>query len=284
MAIQLAFSTVACPGWTIDEVAQRAAAMGYQGVELRTHGGGEGLASDPASGSADKTRDVLRAAGIEPVCLSTSFTLHHKSDQTARQVHRQILDAIHLAAHIGFSSIRVFGGWYEPGENSRSVLQRIAKRARALMDVAMDAGVHVLFENSRPFSQAKPWWWLLDLVEHPMAGMCWNVMDAAAAGESPAVSVPNLHSRIRLAKITDVIFGEGSGFVPIGAGEVEIHDFVNRLLGIGYDGYISVEWDPTWAPNLAAADEVLPQARETVQGWLGDVAGEIELAVSGKKK
>ncbi len=33
-----AFSTVACPEWTLEDVAEFAGRSGYQGVELRTFG------------------------------------------------------------------------------------------------------------------------------------------------------------------------------------------------------------------------------------------------------
>ncbi len=45
MAIKLAFSTVACPDWTLSQVVDRASEMGYQGVELRTLGPGGSAAA-----------------------------------------------------------------------------------------------------------------------------------------------------------------------------------------------------------------------------------------------
>jgi sugar phosphate isomerase/epimerase len=279
MAVKLAFSTVACPKLTLQQVVQKAAEWGYQGVELRTLGGGASLlANDPALTDAAKVRDIFVNHGVEPVCLSTSLALHHEDRTVAYQVQRQIRSDLEMAAKIGCRHLRVFGHDAVPGQNRSAVIQRIARQIAPLADRAGELGLQILFENAGGFNTAKDWWWLFNLIEHPMVGMCWNVASAAAAGESPAVSVPMLHSRIHMAKVKDTIVGEGSGFVPLGEGTVGIEHFVKRLLGIGFDKYISVEWDHAWLPSLAPGEEYLPQAREKLSGWLDAIAQEIKQA------
>lgn len=277
MAIKLAFSTTACPQWTIEEVVRRAAEMGYQGVELRTLGAGSSsLACDPALGDAKKIAGQFKAAGVEPVCLSTSVTLNHRSSSDGRAALQDATEAINMAAQIGCSFIRVFGNELKPGDNRQDALQRIADLAGRLGEIAGKQGVQVLLENGGTFNKAKEWWWVLNLVDHPMVGMAWNAANAAAAGEPVAVSVPVLNSRIRLAKVKDTVVGEGSGFVPLGEGNVGIQAFIQRLLGLGFDGYVSVEWDRLWLPNLTPAEEYLPDAHKRLRGWLDEIAQAIE--------
>ena len=273
MAIKLAFSTVACPDWTIEKVAKQAAEMGYQGVELRTLGAGGGqLASDPALGDPAKTRDTLQASGIEPVCLSTSLALHHKDSTATKESHWQVKSSLELAAAIGCKAVRVFGYDIATGESRHSAIQRIAEHVTPLADAAGALGVQLLFENIGSIAKGKEWWWLLNVVDNPMVGLCWNVANAAAAGEPSSVSVSMLNSRIRLAKVKDTRIGEGSGFVPLGEGTVGIEPFIKRLLGIGYEGYVSVEWDRLWLPALTPAEEYLPDAHQRIKGWLDAVA------------
>ena len=277
MAIQLAFSTVACPDWTIEQVVEQAASMGYQGVELRTLGpGGGGLASDPALSDPTKISQIFKAHGVEPVCLSTSVALHHKDTSSATAAHWQVWRDLEAAAAMGCRFVRVFGSNVDPGETLQSVLGRIADRVAPLAAKAGDVGVQLLLENSGTLATAKAWWWLMDLIDHPMVALSWNVANAAAAGESPIVSVPTLNSRIRLAKVKDTQLGQGSGYVPLGEGTVGIEPFVKRLLGIGFDGFISVEWDRLWLPSLPPADEYLPQARHLLTTWLDSFAEAVE--------
>lgn len=273
MAIKLAFSTVACPDWTIEKVAQQAAEMGYQGVELRTLGAGSsGLASDPALADPDKIREAFKQHNVVPVCLSTSISLHHNDTTSITDAHWQAMHNIELASQIGCSAVRFFGNEMATGKPRQAVISRIAEQTATLADTAARLGVQLLFENAGSISQAKEWWWMCNTVDHPMVGVCWNVANAAAVGETPAVSVPMLNSRIRLAKVKDTRVGEGSGYVPLGEGTVGVEHFVKRLLGIGFEGYISVEWDRLWLPSLAPAEEYLPDAKERLTGWFDAVA------------
>jgi sugar phosphate isomerase/epimerase len=287
MAIKLAFSTVACPEWSLEEAAKQASAMGYQGLELRTLDAGPtggALASDPALSEPAKVRATLKAAGVEAVCLSTSIALHHADTTAARHAMNAAEAAVERAAAIGAPMVRFFGNELRPGDLRQACQTRIAERLKHLAERGMNAGVQVLVENGGSFAKSKEWWWIFNLVDHPMAGVCWNVANAAAAGESSAVSVTTLNSRIRLAKVKDTFVGEGTGFVQLGDGTVGIEMFIKRLLGIGYDGYITAEWDRVWLPTLAPASEYLPEAHKRLKGWLDEVAQAIEDAKPKPKK
>ena len=279
MAIKFAFSTVACPEWTLEQAAAKAKEMGYAGLELRTLGEGAGaIACDPSLMDTQKVRDILGEHDIEPVCLATSLCMHYRNHGLAHQAIWQAKQYLTMAAEIGCPAVRIFGHEVEPGEARRDVIQRIASHVAPLAQIAGDLGIRLLFENAGSINRAKEWWWLFNQIQHPMMGLSWNVANAACAGEGPAVSVPALNSRIALAKVKDTIVGEGAGYLPLGEGNIEIEQFINRLLGIGYDGYVVVEWDRVWFPNLTPAEEYLPQARETLQGWIDVINEQIEKA------
>lgn len=277
MAIQLAFSTVACPQWTLEQVAQQAVAFGYTGVELRTLGaGGSGLSCDPSLSDPSNVAQVFQAHNIAPVCLSTSIGLYDRHGPPAKEVHWQVVKQMEQAAEIGCEFLRVFGGRLSPGEDLRSGIQQIAQRLGPLADHAGKLGVKLLLENGGSLATAKPWWWLLELVNHPMVGMLWNAANAVASGEPASVSVPMLNSRIRLAKLKDLRLGQGDGYVTLGEGTVGIESFIQRLLGVGYDGYLTVEWDRLWLGSLAPAEEYLPDARQRVAEWLESISQAVD--------
>jgi sugar phosphate isomerase/epimerase len=285
MTLRLAYSTVACPDWTLERVVEQAKAMDYAGVELRTLGEGAAarLASDPAKHDPTVVRKLFADAGVTPACLSTSVCLHHADASAARAALAQTARAMELAAAIGCPAVRVFATQLLPGEHRNAVMQRVAGRIAPLADKGGELGVQLLFENAGAFTTARDWWTLLDLARHPMAGMCWNVANAAVVGEGPAVSVSTLHSRIRMAKVKDLSIsgtgGDGGRLQALGDGDVPVASFIKRLMGIGFDGYVSVEWDRLWLPSLAPAEEALPAARKRIQEWL-DV---IEAALPKKK-
>jgi sugar phosphate isomerase/epimerase len=283
MPLKIAFSTVACPDWTLDQVAAKAKEFGFDGVELRTLGpGSDKLASDPALSTPHKVKHVLEDAGVEPVCLSTSLALHHHDETSIKSVRVQIARMLEEAGEMGCRSLRVFGNAVKPApmfgaETSRTVLMRMAENTRPLLDKAGEAGVQLLFENAGSFCAAKHWWWMLNLLEHPMAGLSWNPANAAAIGESSMVSVPMLNYRIKLAKLKDIVIGTGAGWVQLGEGNVGVQAYIQRLLGVGYDGYLSIEWDRLWFPTLAPADEYLPEAIKRVKEWLAAASERFDL-------
>ena len=124
MAFKLAISTAACPGWSLEEVASRGAAMGCDGVELHVAGsGGGGPASDPTMTDAKKTAELLRSHGLMPVCLSTPWSLHHRDAEGARTATAAIERAIDTAGALGCPCVRVLGRDVSPGESRRSVTE-----------------------------------------------------------------------------------------------------------------------------------------------------------------
>lgn len=285
MPIPFAFSTVACPDWSIEKVAEQAKSMGYEGVELRTLGGGSTkLASDPALSDPAKIRDILAASGIKPVCLSTSSSLHDRDAGASKASYYEINKHLEMAAAIGAPMVRIFGQKVSPNEHRNGVLERIASRIPPLAEKAGELGIELLFENAGSFAMAKEWWWLLNMINHPMVGISWNLANAAAADpheRGGGMAVTMLNSRIKLVKVKDTKIGQGIGFTALGDGDCNIPLFLKKLRGIGYEGFISVEWDRLWLPSLAPAEEYLPDALARLKKWMAEID---ELMAEGRKE
>ena len=267
----IAFSTVACPDWDIDRVIAAAVEYGYQGVELRTLGAdSKHLASDPASSGRDPedTRAAFDKAGIQLYLLATSVALHFRDEYERIEAMKAAKQYIDLAVKLGCPAIRTFGYQIYPGELKPKALRRIADRYRQLGEYAEKSGTQILIENAGSFARSKELWMLMKDIDHPLVGVCWNVANAATVGETPAVSVNVLNSKIRYAKVKDAEVGEGTGFLPLGQGTVEVERFVELLRGIGYHGPLAFEWDKAWLPSLAEPEEALPKAVETLTEWM----------------
>jgi sugar phosphate isomerase/epimerase len=273
MPIKLAMSTASCPEATIDQAAALARSIGFQGLELVTLGqDGKSPVSDPAQTEASTTRAALDAAGLEAVCLHSPATLHDRDEARARAAHEQAARALDLAGRLGCPYLCLSAGAVERGEDQDRVIERIALRARVLADLAAQQGVQLLLENTPTLTQARQWWWLLDIVDHPMVGLSWNPAVAAAAGQMPGICVPMLHSRIRLVALADFKPGDPATPVLPGDGAAGAEAMIRRLLGIGFDGYVSLAWDRLHQPELAPAPEALAEAHQRVRGWVDAAA------------
>src|SRR5207248_781075 len=89
-AMKYAFTTLACPAWSIEQVVEAATTLGYDGVELRLL---DGAVIDPGADRAKVEQAVARcrAAGVEVCALDSSCTFNH-ADPGARQ--REISDLL----------------------------------------------------------------------------------------------------------------------------------------------------------------------------------------------
>jgi sugar phosphate isomerase/epimerase len=87
-------------------------------------------------------------------------------------------------------------------------------------------------------------------------------------GESPYLSVPTLNSRIHYVQVKDAKLSPlGATLCPLGEGDVAVEIFLRRLLGIGYEGYVTFEWEKAWLPNIAPPEEALPAAIKKLKEW-----------------
>ena len=72
---------------------------------------------------------------------------------------------------------------------------------------------------------------------------------------SPQSCEKNLGAYVRHVHVKD---SEGSGenlaYCLIGEGELPIDELIDALRSINYDGFISLEWDVAWLPELADMD------------------------------
>jgi len=76
LAMKLAFSTLGCPHWELERIAQAARAYGYQAVELRAIGGDLDLLkrSEFQPDAIEATRGWLAEQNLSICCVDTSCT------------------------------------------------------------------------------------------------------------------------------------------------------------------------------------------------------------------
>src|SRR5437867_2776615 len=59
----------------------------------------------------------------------------------------------------------------------------------------------------------------------------------------------------------------GATYCKLGEGDVPVEKFITRLMGIGYNGYVTVEWEKAWLPGLAEPEEILPDSIQKLRKW-----------------
>ena len=267
--MKFAFSTVSCPTWDFDTIVARAREYGYGGVEIR------GFLDEPSATTADlfKTdpdnlRRTFDAAGVEVACLASSIAM--EQPHAAWQVWRrppnerraaELRTYIDAARRLGCHLVKIFDTQVRAGQTRSSAGVALGDWLLPLADYAADRDVVIVIENALSFRASKEMWSILDRLQHPSIACCWDVFNAALIGESPYFSVPVLNSKIAYTQVKDAKLGAlGATLCKLGEGDVPVEKFVTRLKGVGYGGYVTVEWEKAWLPNIAEPQDVLPDA------------------------
>lgn len=277
--MKLAFSTVACPEWTLDQVVSFAASSEYDGVELRTFGfGSSKIACDPALTAASKLRALMDEAGVVGASLATGCrfdepifppVIGRVISDTERSV-REAKSAIQMAAALDVPFVRVFAFEFQRGDNPKLAERRIINRLRSAIDAARNTGVKVVLENGGSYPGAKDIARIIAEINHPLLGAAYSPMAALAARESAIEGAEILGDRLWMVKLKDERNGEPC---VIGDGDLGCRAFVEHLARRQFSGWGVVEWDRLWIDGLAAPEGVLSTAAERLRVWSASTRG-----------
>lgn len=289
--MRIAFSTVACPSWTLDEVAAFCEEINLSAVELRTFGSGASrFACDPFLTAPEKTRHLFAKGGCDVACLATSIGYeepvtppvlgdifggtHHSVKATQ--------SAVHLAARLECPLVRVFA--YEiPGRDSRaSAIARICERLELAVATARNTGVRLALENAGGFLTAAAISELLDRVNSPLLGAAYSPSIARLAGEDPLDGLNVLGDRLLNVRLKDLKAGAAC---VLGDGELPTRPIVERLAQSGFEGLVTHEHDAAWisvGPAAADTRAVLRESAERIYRWAGEASGRSERARGGR--
>lgn len=268
-----AFSTVACPAWTLDEVAHHAETLGFLGVELRSFGSASGqFACDPALTDSAKVRSMFDRAGVEIACLATSIRydepvadpfLHILGDRD--QTTLETKSAINLASQLECPFVRVFAFETFGSEPRTRAVRRIANRLKLAAAAARNTGVRLVLENGGSFSTATDLAEVLDLVESPFLAAGYSVAAAWLGGERPSHGLNVLGDRLANVKLSD-----WKGTVPcaLGRGDLPNAQAVEQLAAAGYTGWITFEHPQAWTAASGAPEGVLAESARTLYSWM----------------
>ena len=268
----IAFSTLACPDATLADAVALGRSSGYRGVELRLI---DGELIDPAmpGGERARVKRTVDAAGLPVVAVDTSVRL---TDEDPGPQLRQFLE---LASDWESPLIRVFGGAL-PGDDRdrRARLQAAARVLDAAVPDAERLGVRIGVETHDAFSSAAVLAEFLALTPSPSVGAVWDSHHPHRIGERPADVWASIGPRVLLAQVKDARRDpgreDGWQLVPLGEGEVAVREILALLSAGGYPGWISVEWEKRWHPEIQDARLALPQHLAVLDTWMREIEGE----------
>jgi sugar phosphate isomerase/epimerase len=263
---RIAFSTLAFPDADLATAVSLGRSWGYAGVELRLI---DGELIDPGMPAESRARvkRTLAAAGLPAVAVDSSIRL------TGEDPGPELRRFLELASDWEAPLVRVFGGPLPgAGPARRAGLEAAARVLEEAAPAAGRLGVAIGVETHDAFSASAAVAELLALVDSAAVGAVWDSHHPHRMGERAADVWANLGPRILLAQVKDARPDDGRDdgwqLVLLGDGEVPVRDMLGLLSAGGYQGWVSVEWEKRWHPEIAAPEVALPQHLAMLRGWV----------------
>jgi len=268
--MKIAFSTLGCPDWDFKTVVKRAKQYGYDGLEIRGILRQFDLAKvAELTSKAQQSRELLRENGITIACISASSRFSPR-DEDERNANVESAKAhMDIARDFSAPCIRVFGGNIPEGVEREKCEDYMAESLRKLGDYGSGIGVKVALETHDSFCLGKEIAAVLAKTDHPMVGTVWDVYHPLRNGETIDETMNFLSGSVFHVHIKD---GDFQKHTLLGAGKVPTLDIIKLLKADGYDGYLSLEWEKAWHPELPEPEEAFPQYGKKLREYLKSVA------------
>jgi sugar phosphate isomerase/epimerase len=269
MAFKLAFSTLGTPAWTIDQVAENARRAGYDGIELRLL---DGEIVPPDLPKARRA-EVKRALGeLAICCLDTSGRFAYPDPAERAKNRADVERYLEMANDLEAPMLRVFGGNLAPDQTLEQGIELIADSLNQLAPVAERHGVAIVLETHDAMSAGQAVHDVLAKVPSRSIGALWDSHHPYRMGETVEQTWDLVGDRLLHTHVKDAQRkGDGWQLVLLGEGEVPVKPMLATLHRKGWQGWVSVEWEKKWHPEIPDPEVAMPQHADLLRRYLAEV-------------
>lgn len=236
----------------LEKVLSVSSDAGYAAVELNLYDrGGIGFTLDTTAAEAEAIGRMARSNGIQLRSLSTGLmgrSPMSSADASLREQGRSVvIKQLELAELLGIDTVLVVPGVVNPGTSYDQCYERSQRELLTLAKEAEKRGVRIGVENVwnkfllSPLEMAR----YVDEIGSPNVGAYFDVGNVLLFG-FPEQWIRILASRILKVHVKDfrTAVGNGNGFVPLLAGDVNWTEVRTALQEIGYTDTLTAEVSP----------------------------------------
>jgi hexulose-6-phosphate isomerase len=236
-------------GTPLEQLLEISREAGFDAVELNVGPAGSvGLTMETTAAEAEAIGAMARRCGLQLRSVSTSLLWRHPlsaADPDARaQAVRVVAKQLELAEALGADTVLVVPGVVDAATSYDDCYERSRAELEKLVPLAEKRGIRIGVENVWNKFLLSP----LEMrafVDHfasPHLGAYFDVGNILAYG-FPQQWIRILGSRIVKVHVKDfkTAVGNGGGFVPLLAGDVDWVEVVAALREIGYEDTLTAE-------------------------------------------
>ncbi len=270
--LKLSFTTLGCPNWTLRQIAENAALMGYDAVDFRGLLGALDITTTPEFTTRLATTKRLFAdhgIAISGIATSAHYAVVDPGEREKQfdETRRNMELAAKLDAHV----LRVYGGRVPEGHTVDSILPVLVENLRTIADEAEAFDVTLALETHDDWTDSAVFARLMREANHPRVRVLWDLHHPYRInGEAPEVTYANLAPFVVSIHVKDSIALAHGGYryVLLGEGDVPVKRMLDMLVAGGYNGYAILEWEKRWISDLEEPEIVFPQYVRKMCEWL----------------
>jgi fatty-acyl-CoA synthase len=204
--------------------------------------------------------------------LATSVRLATREPEVRKRTLEEGHAWIDLAAELDVSVIRFFAARTAPELDLEASKRAVGEMLALLGDHAARSGVRIGVETHDEFASARVVADALKLAPQSSVGAIWDMWHTNRVGESPADALSVLDGRVINVHLKDARrLADGWQLVLLGEGAIPVKEGLWLLITHGYDGFISVEWEKKWHPEIPDPEVAFPQHIAILRDYLRDL-------------
>jgi len=246
--------------------------LGYEGIEIRLSDQGT---IDPADFGPDLAATInalRRETGVEVACLTPYFRQFHVPAE--RQAEMEGMRAtVEMAARLACPVVRSFAGKNPPMEG-RGHERAWDDYVSALQDLGREAareGVSFAIEShggtlAPSLGEAVR---LTEAIGLKNVGVLMDYANAYEFGPHGREAVRLVAPYLKHVHIKDHRVAADGSFetVDFGAGNIAWPEVLEELAAVGYEGWVSDEYERCWHPELPPAEVAMRQHINWLRAW-----------------
>jgi len=267
--VRLAWTTLGSPSWPAERVFDAAAAAGYDGVELRCLYGGP-IPPSLSRADRERIRQLSRDSGLPVVALgaSSAFSSPDPGEREAQEADLRAM--LELAVDVQTRLVRAYAGSFPPGYDADQVLDWVAGSIARVLPRAEELGVLLVLETHDGLSSAAMAARLLRRLPQPGVQALWDVLHPTKMGETPEEVWAAIGPRVRHVHFKDAGRGADGRWRArlLGQGEVPLRRCLQVLHAHRYAGWLTLEWEKYWEPDIPEPTVALPHMLQATRCWL----------------
>jgi sugar phosphate isomerase/epimerase len=258
--MKFAFSTLGCPDWPIEKVVEEAGRLGYDGVEIRGVKRVFDLSKtlEFSPDNIEQTRALFAGAGVPVVSIDASASFCWPEEAKREEALAEALRHVDIAEKMRVKLVRVFGGNIPEGEPREKWAGIVADNLARLADAAAPKGVTIMVETHDSWCRAADLMPVVETARRKNLKVLWDLMHPYVHGESMAESAKRFGWHVVHAHIKDCT--DDHALKLLGQGSLPLADAFAQLKKMDFDGYVSLEWEKAWHPEIEDPEVALPQA------------------------